>query len=162
MVKSLLKPEIKRLFDKAAASELYASHLYQFVANNYQRLGFFGAQKFFLGESKEELEHYQKLSDFVNDMGDMLGVPEVEKISVSVKTLMDGLIVAYKIENTLLNQYVQFYEQAEEQFDCVTSTYLIEFIQIQRKAVGQYGDLISKLERNPDDVFEFDEYLGTL
>jgi ferritin len=159
-VTSLLSPAIKALFEKAVESELYASNLYKHIANQMQRLGFFGAQKYFLGESAEELVHYQKLVDYVNDMNDVVLVPEIAMMRDVVNGIGDALVIAYETELGLMNDYREFYKKAEEAEDCVTETFLIEFLQIQRRSVGEYGDLISRFERNPSDVFEFDEFLG--
>lgn len=161
MVQSLLKPEIKAWLDKSAASEMYAHFLYQYIANQLQRLGLFGAQKYFLKESVDELAHYNILVGFVNDLGDCLGTPAVPKITDKVPSLMDALELAYETELELLNQYKKFYEEAEDKYeDCVTSVFLQQFITIQTKSVGEYGDLISRLNLNPVDLLEFDEYLG--
>lgn len=69
MATQLLKPEIKIWLEKSLASELYVSNLYKHFANQLQRLGYFGAQKYYLKESADELSHYQKLADYCNDMG---------------------------------------------------------------------------------------------
>lgn len=161
-VKSILKPEIKKWFEKSMESELFASHLYSQLANHCQRLGYFGAQKYFLNESKEELSHYQTLVDYVNDMGDIIPVPAVPKMSEKIDGIIDALEIAYSTEINLMKQYQHFYEDAEESGDCITSTFIIDFMQIQRKSVGEYGDLISRCEKNKADVFEFDEYMGDL
>lgn len=160
MVKSLLKPEIKTLLDKSAASEMYAHFLYQYIANQLQRLGLFGAQKYFLKESVDELSHYNILVGYANDLGDVLGTPAVPKITDKVPSLMDALELAYETELDLLNQYKSFYEEAEDKYeDCVTATFLIELLQIQRKSVGEYADFIAKFNLK-GDIYEFDEFLG--
>jgi len=158
---SLLKPDIKKWLNKSVESELYASNLYKHIANQLQRLGFFGSQKYFLNESSEELTHYQKLVDYTNDMGDVIEIPQVPKIAHSVKSIKDALKVAYDFELSLMEDYQKFYEEAEDKYsDCITATFIIELINIQRRSVGEYGDLIARYDRNPNDVFEFDEYLG--
>jgi ferritin len=160
LVKSLLKPQVSKWFDKSVSSELYASNLYKHIANQLQRLGYFGTQKFFLKESAEELEHYQKLVDYVNDMGSVINVPQVPSMTDKIDNIMDALELAYNTELDLMNQYHQFYEQSQDDYeDCITATFLIEFLQIQRKSVGQYGDLISRFEKNTTDVFEFDHFM---
>lgn len=158
---SLLKPDIKKWLNKSVESELYASNLYKHIANQLQRLGFFGSQKYFLNESAEELTHYQKLVDYTNDMGDVIEIPQIPKITESIKSIKDALKVAYDFELSLMEDYQKFYEEAEDKYsDCITATFIIELLQIQRKSVGDYGDLLARYERNPTDVFEFDEYLG--
>lgn len=162
-VTSLLKPQIKNWFDKSVESELYASNLYKHIANQMQRLGFFGVQKYFLKESEEELKHYQSIVDFVNDMGSVATVMAVPTIKDAITSIMDALELAYETELELMKQYQKFYEEAEDKYaDCITATFLIEFLQIQRKSVGEYGDLISRFEKNRTDVFEFDEYMSEL
>ena len=160
MAKSLLSEEIKILLEKALASELHVSNLYKHIANQLQRLGYFGAQSYFLKESADELSHYQKLSDYCNDMGWVAPVPAVPKMSDKISNISDALEISYEAELDLLNQYKKFYEEAEDKYDdCITATFIIEFLQIQRKSVGEYGDLIAKLNLN-GDIYEFDEEMG--
>jgi ferritin len=160
-VQSLLKPQVKELLNKSIASELYASNLYKYLANQMQRLGLFGCQKYFLKESAEELTHYQEIVDYINDLGDIADMPQVDAISDMINGIGTALNLAYETEKVLLYQYVEIYEQVEDEMeDCITAQFLLKFIKIQRKAVGEYGDLISRLERNPTDVFMFDDYLG--
>lgn len=163
MVTSLLKPEIKSWLEKSLASELYASNLYKHIANQMQRLGFFGAQKYYMNESAEELTHYQKLVDYINDMGDVCPVPAVERISDKIMNIGDALELSYETELDLMKQYQKFYEEAEDKYeDCITAIFIQQFILIQVKSVGEYGDLISRFDKNRNDVFEFDEYIGEL
>lgn len=160
MVQSLLSAEIKIWLEKSLASELHVSNLYKHIANQLQRLGYFGAQSYFLKESADELSHYQKLSDYCNDMGWVAPVPAVPKMSDKISNISDALEISYEAELDLLNQYKKFYEEAEDKYDdCITATFIIEFLQIQRKSVGEYGDLIAKLNLN-GDIYEFDEEMG--
>lgn len=160
MAKSLLSAEIKILLEKALASELHVSNLYKHIANQLQRLGYFGAQSYFLKESADELSHYQKLSDYCNDMGWVAPVPAVPKMSDKISNISDALEISYEAELDLLNQYKKFYEEAEDKYDdCITATFIQQFILIQVRSVGEYGDLIAKLALN-GDIYEFDEEMG--
>ena len=160
-IKSLLSTEIKSLLNKSIESELYANHLYLHIANQLQRLGFFGSQEFYLRESAEELTHYQKIVNYMNDMGTVAEVAQVPKMIDKITSLMDALETSYETELELLKQYQKFYEQAEDDLeDCTTAIFLQEFIIIQTKAVGLYGDLITRLNKSPTDVFMFDKYLS--
>lgn len=162
-ITSLLKPEVKALFTEAIKSELYASNLYKHIANQLQRLGLFGAQKYYLKESMEELTHYQKLVDYLNDVGDVAEIPMIPAMVDKIGNIGDALDISYETELALMKQYQKFYDRAEDEYeDCVTATFIIDYLQIQRKSVGEYGDLISRLKLNPTDLFEFDEYMGEL
>lgn len=163
-VKSLLSATMKKWLQKSIESELYASNFYKHAANQLQRLGFFGGQKYYLTESADELEHYQGLVDFVNDMGDVASVPKVDAITDKIECIGNTLDLAYELELDLFNQYKEFYEIAEDE-DVAVAEFLLKYIKIQRKSVGQYGDLISRYQKcgeNEAAILEFDHYLSKL
>ena len=161
-VKSLLSPSMKKGLQKAIYAELYQSNLWKHIANQLQRLGFFGGQKYFLAESAEELTHYQIFVDFINDMGDVADVPKIDAIEDEIDSMAAALQVAYDMELDVYNQYKKLYEEADEE-DCAVGIFLQQFVTIQLKAVGAYGDLISRYNRcgtNEAAILEFDRYLS--
>lgn len=162
-VQPLLKQEVKELLDKSIASELYASNLYKHIAAQMQRAGYFGTQKWFEKESADELKHYEIIRNYLNDMGCIAAMPQVDAITDMTGGIGSALELAYSTELMLLNQYRDIYEEVEDEMkDCVTAGFLLTFLEIQRKAVGEYGDLISRFEKNPSDVLYFDNYMGKL
>lgn len=158
-ITSLLKPEVKKWFMKSASSELYAQFLYQYIANHMQRLGLFGSMEYFINERNDELKHYNILVSYVNDLGDILGVPSVPEITDTITSLSDALQIAYEVELALMKHYNDFYEYVEESEDHLTSQVLLQFLEIQRKSVGEYGDLISRLSLG-GDIYAFDNEMG--
>jgi ferritin len=161
-VKNLLSPSMKKGLQKAIYAELYQSNLWKHIANNLQRLGYFGGQKYFLAESAEELTHYQVFVDFINDMGDVADVPKIDAIEDEIDSIAAALQVAYDMELDVYNQYKRFYEEADEE-DCAVGIFMQQFVTIQLKAVGAYGDLISRYNRcgtNEAAILEFDRYLS--
>jgi ferritin len=161
-VKNLLSPSMKKGLQKAIYAELYQSNLWKHIANQLQRLGFFGGQKYFLAESAEELTHYQVFVDFINDMGDVADVPKIDAIEDEIDSMAAALQVAYDMELDVYNQYKKLYEEADEE-DCAVGIFLQQFVTIQLKAVGAYGDLISRYNRcgtNEAAILEFDRYLS--
>ena len=161
-VKNLLSPSMKKGLQKAIYAEMYQSNLWKHIANQLQRLGFFGGQKYFLAESAEELTHYQIFVDFINDMGDVADVPKIDAIEDEIDSIATALQVAYDMELDVYNQYKKFYQEADEE-DCAVGIFLQQFVTIQLKAVGAYGDLISRYNRcgtNEAAILEFDRYLS--
>lgn len=161
-VKNLLSPSMKKGLQKAIYAELYQSNLWKHIANNLQRLGYFGGQKYFLAESAEELTHYQIFVDFINDMGDVADVPKIDAIEDEIDSIATALQVAYDMELDVYNQYKKFYEEADKE-DCAVGIFMQQFVTIQLKAVGAYGDLISRYNKcgtNEAAILEFDRYLS--
>lgn len=158
----ILKSETKKMLMQAITSELYASNFYKNAANYMQREGFFGAQKYFLKESSDELLHYQKIVDYINDLGDVVYVPAIESCeSKSPKTLKEALEYSFKLEKELMDKYISFYEKS----DTLTCQFLLQFLEIQRTSVGEYGDLLARYSKCGEDkaaILEFDNYLSEL
>lgn len=158
-VKNQLSPEVEAILADAVHAELYASHLYRHLANQLQRMGYFGAQKFFLSESSDELEHYQRHVDYINDRGGVAAVPALADVVDTVASLRDALELAYETEMTLQESYAQWFGQV----DVITQQHLLQFIEIQRKSVGEYGDLLARLDRVEGDacgVLLIDQEMG--
>lgn len=158
-IQNQLTPEVENILADAVRAELYASHLYKHVANQLQRLGYFGGQKHFLAESADELEHYQRHADYMNDRGSVAEIPPLPRGTEPVESLRDALQLAYDTELGLQENYAQWYSDV----DVITQQHLLQFLEIQRKSVGEYGDLLSRLDRAEDDpcgLLMIDQELG--
>lgn len=160
MLKSLLSASMRSGLNKAIYHELYQSHLWNHCGNKLQRVGLFGAQKYFLKEAAEELTHYTMIVNFMNDMGDCADMPEIESIKEKVESIGDALEIGYETELDVYNFYKKLYEEAEDE-DCVVAQFLLQFMQIQREAVGTYGDLLAKykIAEQTKEILEFDEHM---
>ena len=162
-LKSLLSPSMRKGLQDAVYTELYQSNLWKSLANQLQRLGYFGSQKYFLAESAEELTHYQMHVDFMNDMDDFTDLTKIDAIADKVTDIGDALEIGYNTELDVYNQYKDFYKKAEDE-DVSVAQYLLQFIEIQRKAVGHYGDLLAKYKvaETTKELLEFDQHINDL
>ena len=161
MLKSLLSKDMKEGLNDAVQVELQQSSLWKSLANQMQRLGYFGSQKYFLAESAEELTHYQMHVEFMNDMGDCADLPKIDAVTEKVNNVGDALDAGYSIELDVYNQYKEFYEKAQKE-DVSVAQYLLQFVEIQRKAVGHYGDLLAKykIAEATKELLEFDQHIA--
>ena len=162
-LKSLLSPAMKKGMQDAVYIELYQSNLWKSLANQLQKLGLFGSQKYFLAESAEELEHYQMHVEFMNDMGDCADLPKIDAVNDKVTDIGDALEIGYNTELDVYNQYKDFYEKAQDE-DVSVAQYILQFIEIQRKAEGHYGDLLAKykIAEQTKEILEFDQHISDL
>lgn len=160
---NLITDQVQSIIDQAIKEELTASHFYRHIANHMQRIGFFGAAKFFQGESADELVHYQKHVDYLNDRGDIATTPPIQEINIDVGSLEDAIFKAYKIETQLELKYRDWYKTLLD-IDVTTAGFFLEFLEIQRKSIGEYGDLISLVnlaEGNPSALLLIDQKMGS-
>lgn len=162
MKKQLISKPLKLALDKLAQLELYNSHLYKHLANLCQMMGYFGAQKHFLAEAQEEVGHYQKVVDFLNDAGVLVDIGSVDAVKVTGKTLGDLLIAAYDQEVLTESKYSDLAHMCMGD-DHVVYDFAIHVLQHQRKSVGEYGDLIARYETvkdNSSGILTIDKELG--
>ena len=158
--KMIISASCKTMLDDAIYLEMSQSQLWKHIANHMQRAGYFGAQKYFLKESAEELEHYQMHVDFQNDVGAVAKIPELDAQKEEFNTLNKAIEVAYNTELEVYQDYKRFYDKED---DSVVKQFLLQFLEIQRKAVGAYGDLLARLELAGDDrcaLLIIDQELG--
>lgn len=159
--KMIIPANLKSMLDDAIHSELYASNLYKHVANQLQRIGYFGATKFFLNESADELKHYQLHVEFQNDVGTVAEVPSIEAMDETIESLSDAIELGYETELDLYESYKRWYQQAA--VDPVVQQFLLQFLEIQRTSVGEYGDLLARIELVDQDkagMLLIDQELG--
>lgn len=161
MLKSLLSASMRKGLQNSIELELYQANLWKSFANQMQRLGYFGTQKYFLAESAEELTHYQMITDFMNDMGDCADLPKIDAITDKVNNIGEALELGYEMEMEVLNHYKKFYQEADEE-NCAVGIFLQQFVTIQVQAVGHYGDLLAKykIAEATKELLEFDEHIA--
>jgi ferritin len=161
MKKSLLSASDKKKLNQAVEHELFASNFYKYAASCSQRQGLFGAQKFFEAESADELTHYYKLRDFFNDRGDEADMPQIDAVEFKEGIDLMGILdAAYELEKDLGEFYNDLYFSTK---DATVQVQLHDFVEFQTKAVGEYGDLISRLSlvsECPGGLLIFDQELG--
>ena len=162
-IKSLLSADMKEGLQKSIQLELYQSNLWKSLANQLQKLGYFGSQKYFLAESAEELTHYQMIVEFINDMGGCAELPRIDAVTDKISDIGEALELGYETELEVYNHYKEFYEEAEDE-DCSVAIFLQQFVTIQRQAVGHYGDLLAKykIAEATKELLEFDEHINDL
>lgn len=147
-MKQILSASEQELVVNAMENELRASLSYRKLSATMKRMGYFGAAAFFDKESRNELEHYVKWEDFANDCGFLaLGLDHEDVVSTP-GTLREAVQSAFDMERDLLSFYCSGLEETENH---VLNPILLKFIDVQRKAVGEYGDLLSTLDRAKDN-----------
>ena len=136
------------MITKAMQNELTASLTYRQFAAVMKRAGYFGAAAFFNKESRDEMTHYVKWEDFANDCGYLAEVPDLTSDYAKPAGLREAAQAAYEMERDLLDFYCEQLALADNH---VLHPVLLAFIDVQRLAVGEYGDLLSTLDRAKDD-----------
>jgi ferritin len=88
-------------------------------------------------------------------------MPAIESMDEPIKTLSDAIETGYETEVQLYNDYKKWYGQASD--DPVVQQFLLQFLEIQRTSVGEYGDLLSRIQLVDQDkagMLLIDQELG--
>lgn len=160
MKQSLLTPEYKAKIEEAIGFELDASNSYKHLANYMDGIGYFGAGKFFRAESADELTHYQKWADFVNERGGIANIPTIVAPQFTPMSLVDAFAIYYAKEKSLGDFYNEWYMECE---DATIHERLLFFVKTQRKSIGEAGDFLSTLAQcggEPAALLLFDKGLN--
>ena len=164
MKKTLIVPQSSiDKWQELAGEELYAHLLYTQLAANLQASGLFGAQKLFEHEADQELSHYKKVRDIVNNLGGLIFPTSSYKVTEKAENIGDALAIALATEIDLLSKYTtakNFFSASDDQ---ASYQAVLEFIEIQTKSVGEISDLIIRYDIAKDSgagILLFDQELG--
>lgn len=147
-MENLLNPKEIEMINDLGQMELEASQLYLHLANSMKSINFFGAASFFIKESNTEKEHYSKLEDFMNNMGEQLEVRAISAVKSPVNELMEAFEKALEAEVDLLGEYEDAWEKGSPKVKALFH----HFIELQTESVGEYGDLIARLSRTSEPI----------
>jgi len=157
----LLGKDMADIINGAASAELQAVQFYTHLSVKCQAIGLLGAAAFFESESMEERRHFRLHQQFMNDLNLTIEIRDLDAEDIQVTDLETALKAAYDVEVDLLGNYNRWQHSAHIQMDYVLVQHLWQFIEIQRKSVGEYGDWLNRLERAGDTgAILIDQELG--
>lgn len=156
-METLLKKIEQKVLNKFGKLELTASQAYLHLSNRMKTLGYFGAEKMFLQESKDERKHYLKIEQFCNNLNGELSVEQLSTIQCDCQDLESALIMAYDMEKDLLLEYEK--EASNTELSLKVVLLLQEFTTHQVAAVGEFSDLLSRIKLT-NNMLLFDQELG--
>ncbi len=162
MLKNQLSELTDNILQQALQAEYKAFYLYRHISIQCQRLGLFGAAKFFASESTDEQSHAKRIEDYFNDRGTVALLPNIESPDVPVRSLADALQSGYDLEVELGDKYAKWHQSLLSK-DCFTAQFLLQFLEIQRLSIGKYADWLQRLQLVGDDkcgVLMIDKEIG--
>jgi len=153
MKTNLLQSTDEKNFQKAVGKELYASNHYLYSASCAQRGGWTGSQKYFEKEAEDERVHYLKIRNFLNDRGSEAEMPEIPEVELKEGSLTDLYKQAYDLEVDLGTFYNDWFNDTR---DATVKVFLIKMIEIQTKSIGEYGDLLARIDKVGEPLFDIE------
>ncbi len=126
----------------ARITDEYDAHIfYRNAANWCNNKGYTKAGNYFENEAKEELEHAEKLQNYLNDWGVDYKMPAINN-EQEFKSLIDLIGKAYVMESKLYTLYNSTISNEDYSFFSLFQ----EMINIQYKSVASYRTLLDKIK----------------
>ena len=122
-----------------------------------------GFSSFFLKESKDELEHAYKFTDYLIARGQSVNLHELSKPIQNWKSIEDLIAYAFNMEADLTISLQQLYAISERTSDIRTNVFLDPIVESQIKSEDEFAHILGKVKfsgENPSAILIVDEYLS--
>ena len=137
------------------ADEFKAFYFYRSLSNWCKNVGFDKAAEYFTKESEDELSHAKKLEDFLVLWNVTPNLPVITQPVLEFSDLADGIQQAYDLEYELYENYEETSIKIMKSGDVCAFDLLQFFRNQQTTSVGEYSDMINKLDGvNTKDKFQ--------
>jgi len=122
-----------------------------------------GFSSFFLKESKDELEHAYKFTDYLIARGQKVDLHALAKPLQEWESIQDLIAYAFNMETELTISLQQLYSISERTNDIRTNVFLDPIVESQIKSEDEFAHILGKVKfsgENPSAILIVDEYLS--
>ena len=122
-----------------------------------------GFSSFFLRESKDELEHAYKFTDYLIARGQNVDLHELPKPVQQWDSIQDLIVYAFNMESDLTISLQQLYAMSERTSDIRTNVFLDPIVESQIKSEDEFAHVLGKVKfsgENPSAILIVDDYLS--
>ena len=122
-----------------------------------------GFSSFFLKESKDELEHAYKFTDYLIARGQNVDLHSLSRPVQEWESIQDLIAYAFNMEADLTISLQQLYALSERSSDIRTNVFLDPIVESQIKSEDEFAHILGKVKfsgENPSAILIVDEYLS--
>jgi len=144
--------------------EMFSSYLYLGMASYASFSGFKGIAGWFFVQVKEELEHAQKMYEYLESQGERVMLEAIEEPAQEYSSILDIFEKSLKHEKHVTALISNLMKQAVEEKDKATEIFLQWFVTEQIEEESNLAQIIQQLEligeKNGAALFMLDSVLG--
>ena len=143
--------------ERMASVQYYAMSLW------FQERELNGFSSFFLKESKDELEHAYKFTDYLIARGQNVDLHALSKPVQEWESIQDLIAYAFNMEADLTISLQQLYAISERTSDIRTNVFLDPIVESQIKSEDEFAHILGKVKfsgENASAILIVDEYLS--
>lgn len=159
----MLDPKINDAINEQVGEEFYSAYLYLSMAAYYESIDLAGFAHWMYAQYQEELEHGNKLYDYINDRDGRVKLKQIDAPQSEWDSPLAAFEAALAHEQHITQKINQLTSLAIEKSDHATQVYLQWFINEQVEEEKTARDIINDIKRiqnSPDGIFMMDRELA--
>ncbi len=163
--RKMLNQAITTKLNEQINLEFFSSNTYLQMSAWCSNKGYEGAAAFFLRHADEEMEHMQKLFDYVSETGGLPLLGKIEAPRTEYATLREVLEVAFEHEKHVTAKINELVEVTFANKDYSTFNFLQWYVAEQHEEETLFGGVIDKFDILGNDgkaIYLIDKELLTL
>ncbi|MCI5940830.1 MAG: ferritin [Candidatus Enteromonas sp.] len=141
-----MKENLTNLIQSQINWELYSAYSYYAVAEFYRAKGLSGFHAFFEKQAREEIEHAEKLSEYLQDHDIAVKLSDIKALKEEFVSLRDPLLFFVKHEKEVTALIHALYREARSEDDLETMEFLSWYVSEQGEEEKSATDLLQKYD----------------
>ena len=126
--------------------EFYSSNLYLQMSAWADNKGFSGSAKFLKEHAAEEMQHMQKIFDYIQDTGAMAELGTIDKPDMNLETIRDVFEQTYKHEKFITKQINDLVDVTLSEKDFSTFNFLQWYVAEQHEEEKLFKSILDKID----------------
>jgi len=137
-------------FNKQINREFYSAYLYYAMSAYFSQANYDGLAKYMKKQAIEELEHAQKVYDFMLLRHSAIKFERIEEPDMLFGSPIDVFSKALEHEKFMTHEILKLNEKAKELKDSTSQVFLQDLIFEQAEEEDKFMKILDKITFNPD------------
>ena len=148
---SFLSKDTAALLAKQIGNEIYSAYAYWAVAGWFKNQGLDGFKKYADDQAKGEIEHFQKIYDYLLEAGQEFAMPAVQGPVPDFSTVQKAVESILALEKAVTNDWREIYKATVMDVDGATSKLAMDFLLEQQEEEDKAYTLLQRILRAGPD-----------
>ncbi len=161
----MLKPAMLESLNRQINLEFYSSNLYLQMASWCESQGLDGCAAFMKGHANEEMQHMQRLFDYVNETGAMAKLGAVDAPPTEFDSIEDLFRQTYEHEQMITTKINELADTAFQEKDYSTFNFLQWYVAEQHEEEALFKNVLDKIDligKDGKGLYFIDKEIGKL
>ena len=141
-----MNEKLRSLFETQIIREMESAYLYLDMSRFYALKGLEGFASWFKKQAEEEMEHAEKISEYLLDRDAEFEYSDVKLEKINYKDLREPLVEQLKHEKVVTGLILNLYKVADEVGDVAAKVFLNWFVDEQVEEEKVAKSLIDKID----------------